>query len=217
MVRSPPTSDGSDMIRVAVLDDHPAVLAGLRRLIDRSSDLEPVAFVQTHRELMGALDRSSADVVVVDYDLARGDGLAVCQRLKGRPRPPKVVIYSAYAGPALAVATRLAQADGLVNKSEPVSALLSAVRRVAAGESVVPEVALDLRHAALSRLDDGDVAIAAMLLAGTSHAGIAETLGMERREVADRARRIVGRLRADDTKAATPVTPVERPRRHALS
>jgi len=185
------------MIRVAVLDDHPAVLAGLRRLIERSADLEPVAFVETDRELTGTLDERSADVVVVDYDLGRGDGLAVCQRLKARPRPPKVVIYSAYAGPALAVTTRLARADGMVNKSEPVSALLSAIRRVAGGETVLPEVPLDLRHAALGRLDGRDAPIAAMLLAGTSDADIAETLGLERRDVAARAHRIVARLRAD--------------------
>jgi two-component system, NarL family, response regulator DevR len=187
------------VILVAVLDDHPAVLAGLRRLIARSPDLEAVAVVETDRELMAALDRSGADVVVVDYDLARGDGLAVCQRLKSRPRPPAVVIYSAYAGPALAVTTRLAQADALVNKSEPVSALLSAVREVAGGRTVLPDIALELRHAVLGRLDDGgDVAIAAMLLAGTSRDDIAEALGLERREVTARSRRIVARLRSDD-------------------
>ena len=195
------------VIRVAVLDDHPAVLAGLRRLVDRSPDLEPVAFAETPRELLRALDQTGADVVLVDYDLGGADGLTVCQQLKSRPQPPKVVIYSAYAGPALAVTTTLAQAEGLVNKSEPVRALLEAVRHVAAGGTVLPDIPLDLRHAALGRLDEQEAAIAAMLLAGTPYAGIAEALGLERREVAARARRIVGRLRsrADPRTTAEPV------------
>ena len=184
-----------DVIRVAVLDDHHAILAGLQRLVERSRDLQPVAFVETERELHRALDRTTADIVVVDYDLSRGDGLAVCQRLKERARPPRVVVYSAYAGPALAIATHIAQADGLVNKSQPISELLSTVRCVAGGQTVLPAVARDLQRAAMGRLDDQDVPVAAMLLAGTSHGDIAEALGVERQEVVSRGRRIVGCLR----------------------
>src|SRR5689334_5365833 len=103
----------SAMIRLAVLDDHPAVLSGLQRLAERAPDLQPVAFVETEDALRRALDQRPADVVIVDYDLARGEGLAVCQRLKQRPPSPGGVGYSAYAGSALAVAARAAGADGL--------------------------------------------------------------------------------------------------------
>jgi len=142
-----------------------------------------------------ALDREPADVVVVDYDLDRGDGLAVCQTLKERRSPARVVVYSAYAGPALAVAAHAAGADGMVGKSEPVAQLLAAVRCVARGQTVLPEVHADVRQAAMSRLHEDDVAVAAMLLVPTRHAEIAEALGMPREEVARRARRIVARMR----------------------
>jgi DNA-binding NarL/FixJ family response regulator len=183
------------MIRVAMLDDHPAVLAGLARLIERRPEFEPVAFAESERDLYRALDRTAADVVVLDYDLARGDGLAVCQRLQDRARPPRTVLYTAYAGPSLAVAAHFAQADGLVDKSEPVRELLSVLRRVAAGERVLPAIALDLQHAAMRRLEDEDVAVASMLLAGTPLDDIAGALDLERREVRRRARRIVARTR----------------------
>lgn len=183
------------MTRIAVLDDHPAVLAGLERLVQRAEDLEPVAFVETPERLGEELDRCSADLVVVDYDLARGDGLAVCLRLKERPRPPRVVVYSAYAGPGLAIGAHVAGADGVVSKSEPVSALLAAIRKISAGEKALPAVVPDLQRAAMSRLREGDVSVAAMLLAGTSHHDAAAALGVERREVARRARRIVAQLR----------------------
>jgi DNA-binding NarL/FixJ family response regulator len=52
------------MIRIAVLDDHPAVLGGLQRLAERVPDLEPVAFVETEEALRRALDQRLADVVV---------------------------------------------------------------------------------------------------------------------------------------------------------
>jgi DNA-binding NarL/FixJ family response regulator len=183
------------MIRIAVLDDHPAVLGGLQRLAERVPDLEPVAFVETEEALWRALDQRLADVVVVDYDLARGNGLAVCQRLKEHSPAPRVLIYSAYAGPGLGVAARAAGADGLVHKSDPVAELLAVVQRVADGERVLPELQPDLRRAAMSRLNEEDVAVAAMLLVHTPHDAIAETLDVRRDEVAWRARRIVARMR----------------------
>ena len=105
--------------------------------------------------LRHALDQRPADVVIVDYDLARGDGLAVCQRLKQRSPSPRVVVYSAYAGSALAVAARAAGADGLVGKSDPVADLLASVRRVAQGDTLLPEIQHDAQQAAMSRLRRG--------------------------------------------------------------
>ena len=92
------------MLYVAILDDHPAVLTGLSRLIDAQPDLAVVAAAPTAAELATQLDGARADVLVIDYDLARGDGLAHCRRIKNRRHPPAVVIYSAYASTALTLA-----------------------------------------------------------------------------------------------------------------
>jgi len=183
------------VIRVAILDDHPAVLAGLERLVESAPDLEPVVAAESATALARRLDHARADVAVLDYDLARGDGLAVCQRLKERVRPPAVVIYSAYAGAALAVAARIAGADALVDKRAPVTELLAAIGRTSAGRPAIGEVAPDVQQAAMARLLDEDVPVAAMRLAGTSHQGIAEALGTDRRDVRRRVARIVARLR----------------------
>lgn len=183
------------MLRVAVLDDHPAVLAGLQRLLDSTPDLRPVAATDDAQQLLRELDGTRADVVVLDYDLGRSDGLTLCQTLKGRILPPAIVIYSAYAGPGLAITSRLAGADALVDKRSPAHELIGAIRSVAAGEPAAPHVSADAQHAAIARLAPDDVPVASMLLAGTSHQGIAETLATDRRDIVRRVRRIVGQLR----------------------
>lgn len=183
------------MLRVAILDDHPAVLAGLQRLFERAEGVEPVVAVQSPDELFRRFESEGAEVVVLDYDLGRGDGLAVCHRLKERTLPPIVVVYSAYAGPALAVAARIAGADAVVDKRASASDLIAAVQRTAAGETALPDVPRDIHEAAIVRLDGEDVPIAAMRLAGTSHEGIAEALSVDVRDVSRRVRRIVGQLR----------------------
>jgi chemotaxis response regulator CheB len=82
------------MLRVAILDDHPAVLAGLRRLIEAEHDMTVVAAAANPAELAKQIDGIRVDVLVLDYDLAAADGLACCRRVKSRPRAPRVVVYS---------------------------------------------------------------------------------------------------------------------------
>jgi len=183
------------MLRIALLDDHPAILAGLRRLIDAEPNLSVAAVAATAPELARELDGLRPDVLILDYDLIRDDGLAYCRRIKSRPNPPAVVIYSAYAGPALTLAARAAQADAVVDKAEPVQSLLAAVRRAASGETVVRAVPRETFEAAVARLEDDDLPVFAMLLDREPYESIAEALRIDQAEVSRRAQRIVGRLR----------------------
>jgi DNA-binding NarL/FixJ family response regulator len=183
------------MLRIALLDDHPAVLAGLRRLIDAEPDLSVAAVAATEPDLARRLNGMRPDVVILDYDLARDDGLAPCRRMKSRPNPPAVIIYSAYAGPALTLAARAAQADGVVDKAEPVQTLLTTVRRAANGDVVIGPVPRDAFEAAVARLEDADLPVFAMLLDREPLHSIAEALRIDHAEVTRRAQRVVGRLR----------------------
>jgi two-component system response regulator DesR len=182
------------MIRIAVLDDHPAVLAGLRRLIDAEPDLSVAAVAASAPDLARQLNGLRPDVVILDHDLAGDDGLAHCRRIKNRPDPPAVIVYSAYAGPALSLAARAAQADAVVDKAEPVRALLTAVRRAASGDITMDPLPREAFEAAVSRLEDDDLPVFAMLLDGESLASIAETLRVDHADVSRRAQRVIGRL-----------------------
>jgi DNA-binding NarL/FixJ family response regulator len=183
------------MVRVALLDDHPAVLAGLRRLIDPEPDLAVVAAADSAPELARQLDGMHADVLVIDDDRAHGDGLSYCQRIKDRPNAPGVLIYAAHAGPALILSARAAQADAVIDKAMPVAGLLAAIRAVADGDALLPVVTRDAYEMAISRLDAEDLPILAMLFERESIDTIAHALKIDRREIAWRTRRIVGRLR----------------------
>jgi DNA-binding NarL/FixJ family response regulator len=183
------------MLRVALLDDHPAVLAGLRRLIDSEPDMRVAAVASSAAGLARELEGLRPDVLILDYDLARDDGLEHCRRIKSRPNPPAVIIYSAYAGPALTLAARAAQADAVVDKAAPVPTLVAAVRRVGNGQEALGPVPRDAFESAVARLDDEDLPVFAMLLDREPIDSIAQALRTDRAEVGRRAQRIVGRLR----------------------
>jgi two-component system, NarL family, response regulator DevR len=187
------------MIHLALLDDHPAVLAGLRRLIEHEPDLLIVGAAPSAPELARQIGEQRADVLVLDHDLARSDGLSHCRRVKDRPNPPAVIIYSAFASQALALAARVAHADAVVNKTDPVSSLLTAIRAVAAGGTVLPAIPRDAYETATARLTDDDLPILAMLLGGETLPAIAHALRTDQAEIAWRAQRIIGRLRPGAT------------------
>ncbi len=179
-----------------IVDDHPALRAGLFGLLEHEPGFACVAAVSTERELGVAFGRTRPDVVVLDYALGRSDGLSACFRLKQRPDPPRVVLYSGHVDGAFAVPAGVAQADAVVSKSAPVELLLSAIR--AAPNGPPPQVALerDAIHAASSRLQDGDLPVFGMLLAGHCVAYIADALWLAPEEVRARALRIIGQLQA---------------------
>lgn len=183
------------MIHVALLDDHPAVLAGLQRLIGSEPDLTVVGAAATAPELARQLDGIRPDVLVLDYDLSRGDALAHCRRIKDRAPVPGVIIYSAYAGPALSLAAAAANADALIDKADSARTLLDAIRLVAYGEVLLPDRPRDAYEAGVARIEEADLAVLAMLLEREPLEAIAHALRTDRHEIAWRAQRVVGRLR----------------------
>jgi DNA-binding NarL/FixJ family response regulator len=185
-------------VSVLVVDDHPALRAGLEQLLDQEPGYRLLGAVSSEAELAIALQRDLPDVVVMDYALSRGDGLSACFRLKQRPHPPGVVLYSAYVDDIFAVPARLAQADAIVSKSDPVEVLLTAIDAVAEEETQVPAPDPEVIEAASSRLDAEDLPIVGMLFARVRVDDIATTLGLEPREVRSRALRIIGEMQAHD-------------------
>ena len=185
------------MIRVLIVDDHPALQAGLTAVLKAEPGIVPIGTAQSEFDLWPALARTRPDVVLLDYHLPSSDGLALCRRLKRQLPPPAVLLFSAYADGSLAIPARLAGADGLVNKAVSATELHDAIRTVAKGREVMPPVTRELLDAASSRVDSDDLPILGMTLDGTAPADIAQTLHLEPRELDARLDRMIDRLKVE--------------------
>ena len=190
--------------RVVVVDDHEAVRAGLDRVLQRAPGIDAVAVLEDGGELFALLHNERVDVVVLDYDLERGDGLSWCLRIKQRTSRVAVLIYSGYAGPGLVFAAGVAQADAVLSKAEPVGALLDAVRRLANGERLLGPPAPELFEAAAEQVEPDDLPLMALLIDGASPVDIALALGRTEDEVVWRSRRVVGLLQGAPRLARSP-------------
>jgi two-component system, NarL family, response regulator DevR len=187
-----------ERLRVLVVDDHPAVRRGLFELLSDQPDFQVIDVASSAEEAMSVAEREAIDVAVVDYQLDGRDGLWLSRKLGRLPRPPRVIIYSAYSDGWLAAAAAVAGADGLVNKGGLGSELCDAVRSVAAGRLLLPPIPFPLAELMRQRLDNEEQAIFGMSLAGIPPVDIAKTLGISRSGIESRLSQLLHKLRTMD-------------------
>lgn len=186
------------MIRVIVVDDHPALRAGLRTVIDAEPGIVFAGESDGGEEsLWPLLERARPDLILLDYHLPHADGFQLCYRIKHKLPAPKVIVYSAYASPALALPAMLARADGLIDKGLGARELFEAIRRVNAGERLLPEISRALLVDAYARLRASDQALIAMLLDGATEGDAAGALRDDPQVISRQIHRILGALRLD--------------------
>jgi DNA-binding NarL/FixJ family response regulator len=190
------------MIDVLVVDDHPAVRAGLVALLRSEPGIVPVAAAGGKDEALRSAERSRPDLAVVDFDLRDGNGLELCYELKLAAANTGVLIYSAFAGNGLSLAARAAGADGLLDKVVRPDELFATIRSVAAGRLSLPPTTPAQMVAGSCRLDSDDLPILGMLLDREPAADIAAVLGLSQAEVGSRVRGVLARLAAPARRAA---------------
>jgi DNA-binding NarL/FixJ family response regulator len=186
------------VIRVAVVDDHPALRAGLQTVLDSEPHIVFVGDSDGAEEnVWPMLNLVQPDVLLLDYHLPRGDGLQLCYRIKHDVPAPSVIIFTAYASPTLALPATLARADGILAKGAGARDLFSAIRLVYAGEQVLPPISGKVLEEASEDLLGDDRALVGMLLDGASEVEVAQTLRVPQRDVRHSVQRILRALRLD--------------------
>ena len=185
-------------IRCLVVDDHPAILAGLRGLLASEPDFDVVGAVDSAEAAAEAAEQVRLDVAIVDYQLPGHSGLWLSRKLKRLPEPPAVLIYSAFSDYMLAAACVVAEADGLLSKSALGSDLYIAIRRAATGMSRLPPVPSTLADGLRRRFDSLEQAIFGLLLAGIPRDEIGRTLHIDTGELETRQWTMLRKLERSD-------------------
>jgi len=121
------------MIRIVVVDDHPLVLEGLSRIIEREPDLELVGRAGSSGELAALLERTPCDVLVLDIGLPDKNGLDVLEELKSHYPQVAVLMLSIYPEERFAVRAFRIGAAGYLTKSAASDELITAIHKVSAG------------------------------------------------------------------------------------
>ena len=135
-------------ISVFLLDDHEVVRRGLRELLEVEDDLEVVGESGSAHEAACRIPALRPDVMVLDARLPDGSGIDVCRDVRSVDPGIRAIILTSYDDERALTAAVAAGAAGYVLKDVRGADLVSSIRRVAAGESLLePAVVERLRKA----------------------------------------------------------------------
>ncbi|WP_410820973.1 response regulator [Micromonospora trifolii] len=125
------------MIRVFLLDDHEVVRRGLTDLLQSSGDIEVVGESGSAQEAARRIPALRPDVAILDARLPDGNGIDVCRDVRAVDSSIKGLILTSYEDDEALFAAIMAGAAGYVLKQIRGTDLVDAVRRVAAGQSLL--------------------------------------------------------------------------------
>ncbi|MFV0134785.1 response regulator [Streptomyces sp. HMX87] len=139
-------------IRVFLLDDHEVVRRGVHELLSGEGDIQVVGEAGTAADALARVPATRPDVAVLDVRLPDGSGVEVCREIRSRDDAVRCLMLTSFADDEALFDAIMAGAAGYVLKDIRGGELLTAVRDVAAGRSLLDPVAT---ARVLERLRDG--------------------------------------------------------------
>jgi DNA-binding NarL/FixJ family response regulator len=130
-------SSMADPIRVYLLDDHDVVREGLKFLLEQQEDIVVVGQSATATEATARIPALRPDVAVLDARLPDGSGIEVCRAVRAVDPTINALILTSYDDDEALFAAIMAGASGYVLKEIRSSDLVTAVRHVASGRSLI--------------------------------------------------------------------------------
>jgi two-component system invasion response regulator UvrY len=125
------------MIRIAIVDDHALVRAGLRQFFADQPDFVVVAEAANGHEALEIVRRDGLDVVVLDISMPGQSGVEALAAIKARAPDLPVLILSGYAETHYATTLLRQGASGYLNKDCDPEDIIRAIRTVARGRKYI--------------------------------------------------------------------------------
>ena len=141
-----------DDLRILLVDDHEVVRAGVKALLDAQEGMVVVGEADNAEEAVRRVGYDEPDVVVLDVRLPGGSGIEACREIRSRFPEVKVLMLTSFADEEALMAAILAGASGYVLKRVKSNELVTDIRKVGAGESLLDA---DMTERLFERLRSG--------------------------------------------------------------
>jgi DNA-binding NarL/FixJ family response regulator len=191
------------MIKIVVADSHPIVHKGIKAYFHDSTEISIVGKALTASELFSCLESKMVDVVVLEMDLYKSDGLAVLRRIKEEQPGVRVLIFSNQPEEVYAISSLKAGASGYINKKEVLSTLRDAILKIASGgvfitnelaQSIAFDESTGRPRRMFKKLSMREVEVLKMLCDGKRNKDIAFELKINEKTVSTYRSRIMKKL-----------------------
>ena len=206
----PDVTPGAATVRVLLVDDQAMVRGGFRLILDAEDGIEVVGEAADGEEALAATARHRPDVVLMDIEMPRLDGISATRRIAGDGTT--VVMLTTFERDDYILDAVRAGASGFLLKNAPPEELVAAVRVAAAGDALLsPSVTrrvldrlaeeVPVTADASTRLDqltDREAEVLGLVAAGLSNAEIAERMYLGEATVKTHVSRVLSKLHLRD-------------------
>jgi DNA-binding NarL/FixJ family response regulator len=199
-------------IRVAIVEDDEGIRASLVNMLGRSSDCRPVCNYPDAEAALADLPKHKPDVVLMDINLPRMDGIECVRQLKVTLPASQFVMLTVYGDSDRLFRSLMAGASGYLLKRTTSAGLLTSIREVHAGGSpMTPQIARRVvQHfrkvpevsSELEKLTPREKEILAQLAQGFLYKEIGDNLGISMDTVRTYIRKIYDKLQVHSRTAA---------------
>ncbi|MFI6908664.1 response regulator [Nonomuraea sp. NPDC050394] len=124
-------------VRIVIADDEDLIRAGLRVILGSEPDLSVVGEAADGAAVIPVVRRERPDVVLMDVRMPAVDGIQATRQLVAMEEPPKVLVVTTFENDDYVYDALRAGADGFLLKRTRPEELVSAIRTVARGESLL--------------------------------------------------------------------------------
>ncbi|MFF5204845.1 BTAD domain-containing putative transcriptional regulator [Streptosporangium sp. NPDC000396] len=193
-------------LRVVVADDQALVRTGLRVVLDSEPGFHLVAEAEDGEQAIAAVRETAPDLVLMDIQMPRLDGLTAARRILADESPPKVVMMTTFGTDDNLYAALRAGVSGFVLKTSAPEQLITAMRAAQAGDALIdPAVTTRLIAAfagrtdpsappALAGLGDTELDLMKLIARGLTNQQISATLAVPERSVAQSVTKLLDHL-----------------------
>ncbi|WP_405009784.1 response regulator [Kitasatospora sp. NBC_01539] len=198
--------ESGQAVRVFLLDDHEVVRRGVRDLLEAEPDIEVVGEGGTCAQALARVPALRPEVAVLDVRLPDGDGVTVCRELRDRMPGLACLMLTSFDDDDALLDAVMAGAAGYVLKQVKGADLVSAVRTVASGQSMLDPITTrrlmeSVRHhdetdagSALSQLTPREREILALVGEGRTNREIGRELYLAEKTVKNHVSRLLAKL-----------------------
>ncbi|HQU98524.1 MAG TPA: response regulator transcription factor [Nitrosomonas sp.] len=196
-------------ITILLIDDHPVVRTGYRRLLESNSDMLVIGEADNGESGYQIWQEFTPDVTILDLNMVGICGFETMHRILSKDPTAKILIFSMLNNVTMVQRVIKAGASGFISKQSGIGEMIHAVRQVSSGKTYIEsELAADLAvHAArvendntlLNSLSNREFQIFKLIAEGFTNAQIAEKISISPKTVSVHSMNLMRKLNLEST------------------
>jgi DNA-binding NarL/FixJ family response regulator len=193
-------TDGSSLIRILAVDDHPLLRNGVVGLVADQPDMKLVAEASNGLEAIQQFRIHLPDITLMDLQMPEMNGIDAIIAIRGEFPEARIIVLTTYTGDVQVLRALKAGARAYLLKNLLHKELLETIRSVHAGRKAVsPEISYQLaEHATDDALTPAEISVLRLIAEGNANKQIADRLSITEETVKGRVKNILSKLGAND-------------------